>query len=135
MLCAQFFKGKIEGYEQTFETCDLLDFLPYDKLADLKDYDDTTKPYQRFYRAERVLALVEAYKVVSADASGRGGLQARGVLYKFDKEIERDGLKYPFPENQLIEILTSGKHVKMPPLPEKLTKPLPPPPPLEWEVR
>jgi hypothetical protein len=134
---AQFYKGKIEGYEQTFETSNILDLLPYDKLADLKDYDNIGKPYQRYFKAERVLALVEAYKVKSGDASGRDGLQVRGILYKFDKEVDHDGLKYPFPESQIIDMLTSGKRVKMPPLPVPLVKPLPIDsiPLLEWEVQ
>jgi hypothetical protein len=133
MQAAQFFKGKIDGYEQNFESSNLVELLPLDKILDLRDYDNTEKPHQRYFKTEKVIALVEAYPVKSADAAGRDGIQTRGVLYKFDKTTPHDGFTYLFPEEQFIKELNTGKKLKMPPLPE-LKKPLDTPPPIEWEV-
>jgi hypothetical protein len=133
MKSAQFFKGKIGGYEQSFETINLIEMLPLDKLSELLDYNTINKPCQRYFKAERVLALVEAYKIENGDASGRSGIQTRGILYKFDKTTKLDDLDYLFPEEQFVTLLYTGKRLKMPSLPE-LKKPLDSPPPLEWEV-
>jgi len=133
MKSAQFFKGKIDGYEQSYETINLIEMLPLDKLSDLMDYSTVGKPRQRYFKTERVLALVEAYRVENGDASGRSGIQTRGVLYKFEKTVKLDDLDYLFPEEQFVNLLYTGKRLKMPPLPT-LKKPLDPPPPLEWEV-
>lgn len=133
MKSAQFFKGKIDGYEQSFETLNLIEMLPLDKLSDLMDYSIIGKPKQRYFKAERVLALVEAYRVENGDASGRGGIQTRGVLYKFERTARLDDLDYLFPEEQFVNMLYAGKRLKMPPMPQ-IKKPLDPPPPLEWEV-
>jgi hypothetical protein len=132
MKAAQFYKGKIGGFEQTFETSNLIDILDIDKIGMLEEYSNTNKPYQRFFRAERVIAKVEAYAVTNGDESGRSGLQVRGILYKFDRTITHDDLPYTFPEEYFIEFL-QGKKLKMPPLPE-LKKPLDPPPPIAWEA-
>lgn len=133
MKSAQFFKGKIDGYEQSFETINLIEMLPLDKLSELRDYSVVDKSCQRYFKAERVLALVEAYKVENGDEAGRSGLQARGILYKFERTTKLDGLDCLFPEEQFVNMLYAGKRLKMPPLPE-LKKPLDSPPPLEWEV-
>jgi hypothetical protein len=130
---AQFFKGKIDGYEQSFETINLIEMLPIDKLSDLMDYTIINKPCQRYFKTERVLALVESYKVENGDASGRGGIQTRGILYKFERTAKLDNLDYLFPEEQFVNLLYTGKRLKMPPAPT-LKKPLDQPPPMEWEV-
>ena len=133
MKSAQFFKGKIEGYEQSYETINLIEMLPLDKLSELMNYNIPNKPCQRYFKAERVLSLVESYRVENGDASGRSGIQTRGILYKFERTIKHDDLDYLFPEEQLVNLLYAGKRLKMPPLPE-LKKPLNPPPTIEWEV-
>jgi hypothetical protein len=133
MKAAQFFTGKINGFEDNYETSNLIDFLDIDKVDALKAYNITSKPYQRFFKAEKVIALVEAYSVTNGDEAGRSGVQARGVLYKYDKATIHDDLQYVFPDEQFIKELQLGKKLKMPPLPV-LKKPLDSPPPLEWEV-
>lgn len=133
MKAAQFYTGKINGFEDNFETSNLTDLLDIDKIDMLKAYNRVGKPLQRFFKNERVIALVEAYQVVNGDESGRSGIQARGILYKFDKYITHDDLPYVFPEENFVEELQGGKKLKMPPLPE-LKKPLDAPPPLEWEA-
>jgi hypothetical protein len=133
MQAAQFYTGKINGFEDNFETSNLVDLLGIDEIDTLKAYKTTGKTYQRFFKAERVIALVEAYVVKNGDESGRSGIQARGILYKYDRATMKDGLNYLFPEEQFIKELQMGKRLKMPPLPE-LKKPLDPPPALEWEV-
>jgi hypothetical protein len=133
MKSAQFFKGKIDGFEQSFETVNLIEMLPLDKLSDLMAYDIINKPCQRYFKADRVLALVEAYRVENGDVAGRSGIQTRGILYKFEKTVKCDGLDYLFPEDQFVSLLYAGKRLKMPLLPE-LKKPFDAPPPIEWEV-
>ena len=134
MKAAQFFTGKINGYEQNYETPNLIDLLDIDKLGILKGHTDTSKPKCLFFKDERVIARAEAYKVENGDESGRSGIQTRGILYKYDYGIEHEGIQYLFPTAQFIDDLKqTGKRLKMPPMPE-LKKPLDPPPPLEWEV-
>jgi hypothetical protein len=133
MKAAQFFTGKINGFEDNFETANLVDFLEIDKIDTLKAYNIVSRPCQRFFKTEKVVALVEAYAVTNGDEAGRSGVQARGILYKFDKTTSHDNLDYIFPDDQFIKELQSGKKLKMPFMPE-LKKPLDAPPPIEWEV-
>lgn len=133
MKSGQFFKGMINGVEQSYESPDILQVLPSSKLNQLWDID-VVGVYSRAFKTERVIAKTVVEKAVP-DEHGRDGITNHTVLYRFDAFAIHDGARYQFDEDQFIQDLKEGKYnFKMPPQPE-LKKPLSLPPPIVWEVQ
>jgi hypothetical protein len=132
MKSGQFYKGMINGVEETYESPDLLLLLPSEKLAVLWDRE-TLGTYRHIFLTERVIAqtvIIEA----EPDDLGRDGIVNHTVLYKFDATVTHDGLTYIFDYEQFAKDARQGKYnFKMPNAPE-LKKPLDYPPLMEVEL-
>jgi hypothetical protein len=132
MQSAQFIKGMIDGIEVCYESLDVLQVLPANKLSELWDLEKIGT-YSRVYLSERVVAKTSISKA-APDNLGRDGIINHTVLYRFDSTIEHDGLNYVFPEDQFAKDARAGKfNFKMPPFPE-LKHPLDYPPKMEVQI-
>jgi hypothetical protein len=135
---AQFYRGKIDGIQKSFESPNLSKILPPDKLSELADYTEIGE-YPRFFRDEKVLSRTVIVPAENTDGR-RGGIINHTVLYQWDQHVEKDTVKYIFPlESFISEILSGKRRFKMPDPP---TLPdtdsdfalIDLPPPIEWEV-
>ena len=132
MRSGQFYKGMINGIEESYESPDLLQILPNEKLALLWDLD-SPGIYNRVFKSERVIAKTVVSKAVPDDL-GRDGVINHTVLYKFDLYTTLDGARYIFDTDQFVEEVMAGKYsFPMPPTPI-LKKPLDYPPPMEVQT-
>lgn len=126
MRSGQFYKGMINGVEESYESPDLLLLLPNEKLSVLWDRE-TVGTYRHIFLTERVVAQTVITKA-EPDELGRDGIINHTVLYKFDATIQHDGITYIFDYEQFAKDARAGKHnFPMPPTPE-LKQPLDPPP-------
>jgi hypothetical protein len=134
MRAGQFYSGKIDGIQKYYQTPEILNILPKDKLAELREYTDPGE-YPRFFKTEKVLTKTIIRPAENSDGR-RGGITNHTVLYKFDQTIEKDTLQYIFPlEDFITEILAGKRRFKMPPLPELTeTGIIDYPPAIEWEA-
>lgn len=129
MQSAQFYKGMINGVETSYETPDLLQFIPRSKLNELWDRE-RIGTYHRVFWAERIVAKTVVTKS-EPDNLGRVGIINHTVMYKFDPYAEKDGLRYLFDLETFQREANTGKfNFKMPPPPE-LKQPLDVPPDME----
>jgi len=138
MLTGQFIRGKIRGIQRSYESPNLDKLLPSGKLAELADYNELGE-YPRFFKDERVLTKTVVTEAENTDGR-RGGIINYTVLYKWDRHVERDTVKYEFPLEHFIgEILAGKRRFKMPPQPQLPESEsdfalIDAPPPIEWEV-
>lgn len=132
MKSGQFYKGMINGVEETYESPDLLLLLPSEKLNILWDRE-ILGTYRRVFLTERVIAqtiITEA----EPDDLGRNGIVNHTVLHKFDSVVHHDGIAYIFDYEQFAKDARNGKYnFAMPPTPE-LKNPLDYPPAMEVTV-
>jgi hypothetical protein len=129
MKSGQFYKGMINGTEDTYESPDLLLILPSEKLSILWDRE-TLGSYRHVFLTERVVTQTVIEPAVPDDL-GRDGIINHTVLYKFDATVTHDGIAYVFDYEQFAKDARAGKYnFKMPEVPE-LKKPLDYPPPME----
>lgn len=134
MRSGQFYRGKIDGIQKHFESPNLAEILPSEKLSELAS-NTVIGEYPRFFKQEKVVAKTVVKEADNTDGR-KGGTVNYTVMYRFDQTVKHDGLKYVFPLDDFItEILAGKRRFKMPPAP---TLPdsgfLSYPPPLEWEV-
>lgn len=130
MRSAQFYKGIINGVADTYESADLLQVLPSDKLNELWD-NERLGVHNRVFLAERVIAKTIVSKS-EPDELGRDGTVNYTVLYRFDATVEHDGVRYHFPDEQFAKDARAGKYkgILMSSAPT-LKRPLDAPPALE----
>lgn len=129
MKSAQFYKGMINGTEDSYESPDLLQVIPKEKLPDLWDIDEIGT-YSRVFLKERIIAKTIVFKPED-DILGRSGIINHTVLYRFDLYTVKDGVRYKFDEEQFLQDAREDRfNFEMPPKPE-LKIPLDLPPPLE----
>jgi hypothetical protein len=127
----QFFKGMINGVEESYESPDLLQVLPNNRLSEVWDLD-VVGIYSRVFLSERVIAQTVVERAVP-DEHGRDGVTNHTVLYRFDAFMVHDGARYRFDEEQFVRDVKAGKYsFQMPPPPE-LKRPLDYPLKLEVE--
>jgi hypothetical protein len=114
----QFYKGMINGVEDTYESPDILQILPSDKLAELWDME-RPGTYSRVFLSDRVIAKTVVTKAVP-DSYGRDGIVNHTVLYKLDKQTTICGATYNFDAEQFKADALAGKYkqLKMPAVPE-----------------
>ena len=130
MKSGQFYKGMINGTEDTYESPDLLIILPSEKLSILWDRD-ILGSYRHVFLTERVVAQT-VITPADPDDLGRDGIVNHTVMYKFDATVQHDGIAYIFDYEQFAKDARAGKYnFPMPPPPE-LKHPLDYPP--AWEV-
>ena len=131
MKSGQFYKGMIEGVEETYESPDLLLLLPSEKLSILWDRE-TVGTYRHIFLTERVIAQTVIIKA-EPDELGRDGIINHTVLYKFDATTQQDNITYIFDYEQFAKDARAGKYnFPMPPAPE-LKHPLDSPPAMEMK--
>ncbi len=129
MKSGQFYKGMINGVEETYESPDILLLLPSEKLSILWDRE-TVGTYRHIFLTERVIAQTVITKA-EPDDLGRDGIINHTILYKFDATTQHDGIIYIFDYEQFAKDARAGKYnFSMPPSPE-LKHPLDPPPAME----
>jgi len=132
MKSGQFYKGMINGTEETYESPDLLTILPSDKLAILWDREKLGL-YKHVFLTERVIAQTLIEKA-EPDELGRDGIVNHTVLYKYDAAATHDGLNYTFDYDAFAADARNGKfNFKMPPTPT-LKNPLDYPPIMEVDA-
>jgi hypothetical protein len=132
MKSAQFFKGMINGTEAQYESPDLIQLLPGEKLNALWD-QERIGTHNRIFLDERAVAKTVITQS-EPDEHGRLGIINHTIIYRFDATIEHDGIQYLFPNEQFAKDARAGKfNFKMPPTPE-LKKPLDYPPKLEVQL-
>jgi len=132
MKSGQVVTGILNGLADSYETPDILQLLPNDKLSELTG-KETIGTYRHVFIKDRVVAQTIVTQA-EPDNLGRDGTVNHTVLYKFDAYTEHDGLIYPFDYKQFATDARAGKYnFTMPPLPE-LKRPLDPPPPLETQL-
>jgi len=128
MKSGQFVKGMINGVEDMFESPDLLQILPNEKLVEL--YIERVGIYSRVFVSERVIARTVVAKA-DPDDLGRDGIINHTVLYKFDQYTIHDGARYVFDQDFFVMDVKAGKYqFTMPPTPV-LKRPLDYPPAME----
>jgi len=121
--------GIINGIADQYETPDILQLLPNNKLSELTDRE-TVGTYRRVFLTDRVVAQTVVTKA-EPDELGRDGTVNHTVLYKFDWATEHDGARYVFDVDDFAENAKAGKYnFPMPQMPE-LKHPLDYPPALE----
>jgi len=125
----QFVKGKINGVEDSYETPELLQLLPSEKLSALWDQEHIGT-YNRVFLDERVIAKTIITKS-EPDEYGRVGIINHTVIYRFDAVTEHDGFKYQFPTEQFAKDARAGKYNFTMPQTPTLKKPLDYPPKME----
>jgi hypothetical protein len=133
----QFYRGKIDGIQKNFESPNIDQLLPAEKLCILADYTDIGE-YPRFFKEERVLSKTVITEAENTDGR-RGGITNHTVLYKWDRTVMHENASYVFDIDAFIEEILSGKRkFKMPPTPEYPSGVdfaiISLPPPIEWEV-
>lgn len=129
MRRGQFYKGMINGIEATYETPDLFQILPANKLTQLWDREKIGV-YRQIFLSERVITQTLIEKA-EPDEHGRDGIVNHTVLYKFDGVHEHEGAIYNFDPDKFASDARLGKYnFTMPPTPE-LKRPLDLPPSLE----
>jgi hypothetical protein len=132
MKTAQFIKGMIDGTEVSYESPDLLQLLPSEKLSILWD-QERIGTHNRIFLDEHAIAKTVVTQS-EPDEHGRLGVINHTVIYRFDASVEHDGIQYLFPNEQFAKDARAGKFAfKMPPAPE-LKKPLDTPPKLEVQL-
>jgi hypothetical protein len=126
--------GIINGTAEHYESPNLLQIIPIDKLDELLSLSRVrAEPYSRVFLSELITAEVRV-TAAELDNLKRSGIVNHTVIHRFDNVIERDGYFYAFPREQFERDARAGRlKFKMPPMPE-LKKPLDVPPPPEWEV-
>lgn len=137
MRSGQFYTGKIDGIQKRFESPNLNDILPAEKLAELTTYTEAGE-YPRFFKAEKVISKTVITPAENSDGR-RGGITNHTVLYRFDQTVTKDTIKYLFPlDDFILEILAGKRRFKMPPTPAYPQNTdfaiIDAPPPIEWEV-
>lgn len=129
MKSAQFYKGMINGVEDSFESPDIYQVLPKEKLDELWDID-RIGTYSKVFLAERVISKTVVSEA-EPDEHGRDGIINHTVIYRFDLTYTHEGAPYQFNSEQFAKDVRAGKYnLKMPPVPE-LKKPLDYPPVME----
>jgi hypothetical protein len=129
MKSAQFIKGMIDGIEASYESPDLLQILPSEKLSILWD-QERIGTHNRVFTEDRIVAKTVVTQS-EPDEHGRLGIINHTVIYRFDASIEHDGVQYVFPTEQFTKDARAGKYnFKMPAKPE-LKRPLDYPPAME----
>jgi hypothetical protein len=129
MKSGQVVTGIINGIADSYETPDILQLLPNNKLSELTSRE-TVGTYRRVYLTDRVVSQTVVTKA-EPDELGRDGTVNHTVLYKFDRATEHDGARYVFDVDDFAENAKAGKYnFPMPPMPE-LKHPLDLPPVLE----
>lgn len=129
MKKGQFYKGMINGVEESYESPDLLQLLPSDKLSMLWDRE-TLGTYRHVFLTERVVAQTVVSKA-EPDDLGRDGIVNHTVLYRFDPYVEHDGARYVFDVDDFAENARAGKYNFPMPLAPELKRPLDYPPEME----
>jgi hypothetical protein len=131
---AQVVSGIINGVADQYESPNLLQILPIDKLNELTSIERiSSEPYSRVFLSELVTACVHVFPS-EPDSLKRNGIVNHTVIHRFDNVIERDGYFYTFPREQFERDARAGRlRFKMPSMPT-LKKPLDAPTPPEWEV-
>jgi len=138
MKSGQFYRGKIDGIQKNYESPDLEQLLPTEKLGWLADYTEIGE-YPRFFKQEKVMSKTVITAAENSDGR-RGGIINHTVLYGFDHTVTKDTIKYVFPlEDFIAEILSGKRRFKMPPPPDLPNTNtafaiIEPPPPIKWEV-
>jgi hypothetical protein len=121
--------GIINGLADHYESPDILQILPNNKLSELTDRE-TLGTYRCVFVKERVVAQTIVTKA-EPDEHGRDGTVNHTVLYKYDATRQHDGITYIFDYEQFAADARNGKYnFVMPPLPE-LKHPLDFPPKME----
>jgi hypothetical protein len=139
MNSAQFYRGKIDGIQKTFESPNLSKILPPDKLQELASYSEIGE-YPRFFKDEKVLSKTVISPAKNIDGR-RGGIVNHTVLYQWGQSFEKDSVRYIFPlETFISEILSGKRRFKMPPVPMLPVTDsdfglIDLPSPIEWEVQ
>jgi hypothetical protein len=135
MKSAQIVSGIINGIADQYESPNVLQVLPIDKLSELTSIERiNSEPYSRVFLSELVTAEALVFPS-EPDNLKRSGIVNHTVIHRFDSVIERDGYFYIFPREQFERDARAGRlRFKMPPMPE-LKKPLDSPPPPVWEVQ
>ena len=136
MRSGQFYRGKIGGVQKHYESPNLEQLLPSEKLAELASYDEVGF-YPRFFRAENTIAQIQVEPAENTDGR-RGGITVHVVLYRFDAGLTHESVPYVFDTEKFIKELQHGaRRFKMPEVPD-----LPEdsgyidcPPQIEWEVQ
>ena len=129
MKSAQFYKGMINGTEDSYESPDLLQVIPAEKLTELWDKTEIGV-YPRIFLKERIVAKTVISKPED-DILGRSGIINHTVIYRFDNYTEKDGVRYKLDEEQFLRDAQENRfNFEMPPTPT-LKIPLDLPPPLE----
>jgi len=136
MKSGQFYRGKIDGIQKHFESPDLLQLLPNEKLVELANYTEIGE-YPRFFKQELVLTKTVISPAENSDGRKRGIIN-HTVLYQFDHSLTHDTALYIFDMDAFIsEILSGKRQFKMPStptLPEGDSGLIEAPSPIEWEV-
>jgi hypothetical protein len=129
MKSGQFYKGMINGVEESYESPDLFQVLPADKLNELWDLSHVGR-YRRVFLNERVVAQ-SVVSEAEPDDMGRDGIINHTVLHRFDLYTTHEGAIYRFDIDKFAEEARAGKYDF--PMPDKpqLKKPLDYPPRLE----
>lgn len=137
MQSGQFVRGKIDGIQRNYESPDLDQILPQEKLAELADYSEVGE-YTRFFKKERVLTKTVVVKADNSDGR-RGGVINHTVMYQWAKSFTHDTASYVFDVDKFIdEIIADKRKFKMPLMPnypmDKDFALIDAPPQIEWEV-
>jgi hypothetical protein len=132
MKTGQFYKGMINGTEDSYESPDIYQVLPKEKLDEYWD-KERVGTYNRVFLSEHVI-LKTVISKSEPDGYGREGIINHTVIYRFDPYIEHDGLKYVLDTEQFLKDVKDGKiAIKQLKVPE-LKKPLDAPPALEVQA-
>lgn len=129
MKSGQVVTGIIKGIADQYETPDILQLLPNNKLSVLIDRDTLGK-HRHIFLTERVIAQTVVTKA-DPDELGRDGTVNHTVLYKFDATTQHDGIAYIFDYEQFANDARAGKYNFVMPQMPKLKRPLDYPPALE----
>lgn len=135
MKSGQFYRGKMDGIQKHYESPDLEDILPTDKLCILADYNQVGEHFH-FFKEDRVLTRTQVTEAENTD--GRlGGIINHTVLYKFDRSLTHESAKYIFDTETFIQEIRQGQRkFKMPDpptLPEDESIIIDAPQPIIWE--
>jgi hypothetical protein len=128
MKSGQFVIGMVNGNNESYESPDLAQLLPADKLGVLWDLAKTRGVGTHSYidYDERVIARTTVTNT-PADEMGRKGTLNHTVIFKFDSHIYHDGVRYDFNVNDFAVAYQSGKLQIQTVATPKLSNPLPKP--------
>jgi hypothetical protein len=132
MKSAQFYKGMINGVEDIYESPELIQLLPSEKLSILWD-QERIGTHNRVFLEEKTIAKTVITQS-EPDEHGRLGIINHTVIYRFDPTVEHDGIQYMFPTEQFAKDARAGKYNFKMPLTPELKKPLDYPPKLEVQT-